>query len=675
MKLMIVESPAKCKSIQGYLGEGWQVKASFGHIRDLPQKQMGVDLVTFKPQYEVSSRSKRNVNELKRLASTADHVVLATDPDREGESISWHLKATLALAQGRYSRVSFNEISRKAIQQALQQASDIDYALVKAQEARRVIDRLVGYAVTPAISNIHGSWITAGRVQSVAVRLVVERDITIRDFKPMDYYEVVLNFVTEGQNWYAKWMIQPYLVGDATHIQQRDLAEQIAQVRELRVVDFAKSQRKRNPYAPFITSTLQQAASSVLKISPKQCMSIAQALFEAGMITYHRTDNPNLSEDGYQAVIDWLNTHGYEAHAVASQNTWKTKKNAQEGHEAIRPVDIVQDPGLVKGTIDEDQFAVYQLIWQRAVASQMKAAVYDVTEIILESKLVIEGRAPRFMAKGSTEVYAGWMLIENQLNETNDEEEDNQSLPNIVAGTALTATDGQVLSKKTKPPARFTEASLVKKLEDEGVGRPSTYASILENIVKRQYVKLQKRTLIATETGFAIYGLLKEKFRFFEVSYTSSVEDRLDKIAHRQDSYETLIREVYGQLSQELITLGARVPDNTDLNQQSTPRAPIDETYPCECGQGFYQLRSGSKGSFFGCSAYPKCRHTKEVMEGKPVDKKPVNSQPKGQVVTCPTCHSGNLVKRKVKSGKNKDKLFHGCSLYPNCKHFAWIDK
>ncbi len=531
--LVIVESPAKCSKIESILGPGWIVKASYGHIRDLPDKQMGVSTDNYVPNYVMTARSKQNVVALRKLAKQADQVYLATDPDREGEAISWHLREVLNLK--RYKRATFNEITRQAVSQGIEDAGDIDLDMVKAQEGRRIIDRLVGYTVSPAISKAYGSWITAGRVQSIAVRIVVDREKKIQDFKPTDYFDVLLSFDTACCIWKAKWLSEDYLSEGQEYIQNSALAESVAHTSLVKVISSEVKPFKRRPPAPFITSTLQQAGSTLLKFSPKRTMELAQKLFDEGLITYHRTDNPNLSETGYQEVTNFLENNGYQDDIVKPMNTWKTKANAQEGHEAIRPTSIMNLPREVSNLFDSDMADLYRAIWFRTTTCQMKSAEYILTRTLLESVNDIEGRRARFVANGKDLKYAGWLKLAKSSEDLTNEENpyndglNDQLIPELVENSEVQVLSGEALAKKTKSPARYTEASLVKKLEDEGVGRPSTYASILENVTKREYVAVESRKLHATELGFIIYDLLAGKLSLMEMSYTRDIETQLDE--------------------------------------------------------------------------------------------------------------------------------------------------
>ena len=712
MKLVIVESPNKCKKIQGYLGQGWVVKASLGHVRDLPEKDLGVDLETFRPTYVPTAKGRKILASLRTSIKSADQVYLATDPDREGEAIAWHLADALGLRSPH--RVTFNEITRQAVQAAVQRPGRIDLARVAAQECRRVLDRLVGYRVSPALSNVHGSWLTAGRVQSVAVRLVAERELAIRNFKPESYVEVFLDFETDDIAWQAQWMPGDLLGEDRKHWTDKAFAQRVAALRDVNVAGVTRQKKSRRPPPPFITSSLQQAASITLKISPKRCMQVAQSLFEEGLITYHRTDNPNLSDEGIDEVIAWLKANDHEV--ATRPNRWKAKAGAQEGHEAIRPTDVGKLPDVLANLLDKDQLAVYRLIWLRTVASQMPDAKFDHTTISLTSRERLDGRAMRFIARGKVLISEGWMALTRKDVTEDEDGEESQVLPVLAEDSLLCAKDGRVVDKQTKPPARYTEASLIRRLENEGIGRPSTYAAILTNIIQRGYIALEKRKLKAMDLGIAIYQALTTRFRFMELDYTRDVEAQLDRIATGEATYGTVIGRVYAQLSSELEAFNSQPPDlgqehhacpecgkplrlikgrfwgcsgypdcrYTASDRDGRPgepkaRAEADTRYPCDCGNGFMQQRQGRAGVFWGCSAYPQCKQTLPDDQGKPgnvsrsgtADNKGAGSK----LVAgspCPTCGSNTLVSRTMGKGSNEGRRFLGCTGFPDCRFFAW---
>jgi DNA topoisomerase-1 len=709
--LMIVESPNKCKKIQSILGPDWIVKASMGHVRDLPPKEMGVDFDTFQPSYVPSTKGKAVLSGLRKLTRAVDHVWLATDPDREGEAIAWHLQQALNLK--RPHRVSFNSITKSSVTKSVNNPTVIDMSLVHAQEGRRVLDRLVGYSVSPELSRAcgNGAWLTAGRVQSVALRIVAERELELMNFKPKDYLEVYLHFNTDNIRWKAKWIPGDLLPELERYWTNREFALQVADIRNVIITSIDRLKKSNRPPPPFITSTLQQAASVSLRISPKQCMQSAQKLFEAGLITYHRTDNPNLSDEGAAEVRDWLVSNQYGDHISGKVNTWKSKANAQEGHEAIRPTSISNLPDGCQD-IPQDLQHLYKLIWQRAVACQMKNTELEVTKISLSSNDMIDGNAMCFIVQGEQLIYSGWRLLSGRDAADETVVDDCQKLPQLNPNQHLCAIDGTVEDKQTKPPIRYTEASLIKKLEVEGVGRPSTYASIIDNIIHREYVLIAKRKLHATDLGILIVRTLIDRFSFLELKYTSEIEALLDQVAVGKMEYFDVVSTAYRVLTSELGSLSELGAQNevkfncpecgkalrliknkfwgcsgypacgyTAPNDKGKPGVPrsrtignvMDKSYPCDCGTGFLQRRKSKTGFFWGCSNYPKCTHTQPDDDGKPG--KRVNLPSKvthAAGEACPTCKTGTLVLRTLKNGKNAGRKFYGCTNYPTCEHFSW---
>ncbi len=579
--LFIVESPGKTKKIASFLGAGFTVKASFGHVRDLPPKDMGVDIDHgFKPTYVVidnkAGKSKRSIiNELKAQAGKADSIYLATDDDREGESIAWHLYVALGLKRlGKpVHRVRFNAITRQAISKAMGNLGTLDIPLVSAQECRRVLDRLVGWMVSPKLRHL-GKGFSAGRVQSPAVRLVVERELEIRNFQPVTHYTVEAH-MDQPFPWKALWDHAPYREKGQTLWLDKTVAEAVAKVTRLKLLSVEKSQRERRPPPPFITSTLQQAASVALRLSPEKTMAIAQKLYEQGLITYMRTDNPNLSEEGLQDIAAYLEANHLPA--ATKPNTWKTKDSVQAAHEAIRPTHAAERSG---GENREEQ-ALYQLIWQRAVASQMANAVFDVTEARLEGNVAVplrENQLAVFIAKGETVVAKGWMaLTEPHEDKESQPDESTQPLPPLKPKDEFDCK-GVCLTKQTTPPARYTEASLVKKLEELGIGRPSSYATIVGNLKSpvRNYVTLNaKRQLEPTGRGFALIDeLVGKQFSFIEYNYTKHLETGLDQIAAGKHTYQALLGEAWGVLQTEL----ARMGSTGYRGKQPTPNETLEHT-------------------------------------------------------------------------------------------------
>lgn len=641
MKLMIVESPGKVKKIQSILGEAWKVKASVGHVRDLPVKALSIDIKNgFRPLYELTERGRDVIKQLRPLTQKADEVYLATDLDREGEAIAWHLKIALGLKQ--YQRVAFAEISKGAIQQAIQKPRQLNMDLVKAQETRRVLDRLVGYQVSPAVSTVFNRCgLSAGRVQTPALGLVVRREIAIQNFVAKDYVDVYLIFDGQTANpWCAKWDASFLFQEGQTHWTDQAFAQQVAQVRSVQVDRYEAKPQARHPYAPLITSTLQQAASAVLKLSPADTMKLAQTLYEQGLITYMRTDSPNLSDEAAQMARRWLNANGFVADVNPIIPRWASKEGAQEAHEAIRPVDFMvrNVGGAAAGDLRVQ--ALYDLIWMRAVASQMKPALYDTQTLLLQAPL--QGRRLTFVARARALRYPGWMKLVQEP-DPEVQEDDNESsaagipanclLPTLETGTAIQPSSGQVVACKTKPPGRYTEASLVKELESLGIGRPSTYASILKNLVDRQYMEVKKRKLFATPLGIALFDLV-QPCTFAETSYTASIEDRLDRIAQRQDEYLAVVSAVHQQLESEIAKLGSQKRE-----------LPVMET---DGHLSTKKTHSPTK------SANKKTRST-SYHDGD----------------RCPVCKQGKIKFKTVKSGPNIGKPMYGCSDRA-CRFFAW---
>lgn len=635
MKLIIVESPAKIKKIQECLGSDWKVTASVGHIRDLPQKEMGIEPPNFVPSYEVTEDKKKVVADLKKLVKDASEVYLATDLDREGEAIAFHLKETLNLKT--YKRVTFSEITKNAILKAVENPRQIDDAMVAAQESRRVLDRLVGFTVSPALSNQSGITLSAGRVQSPAVRIAVEREREIRNFVKQEFYTVTttlengLTLELDAKGW----------CDNDKHIFDKSVAEAIAENKNYVVSKASIDEKKANPRAPFTTSTLQQAASSLLKMSPKETMKNAQALFEQGAITYHRTDTPNLSAEAFEEIKALLTEEGYDTQD--QQLTWSSKENAQEAHEGIRPTNIAE--GLVGQ--DANQKKLYELIRERTLASVMPPAIDVVTSIELSSVEPIKAGELEnhaiFKVSGKVEKYAGWrkiVVIEAAKKGAGE-------LPVMVyEGENHTGTN-EVKSKSTQPPSRYTEASLVKALDNLGIGRPSTYAAILENITSRGYIQLgtgeggksKEMQVVATPLAETLIDAII-KMTFVNLDYTKKLEDDLDLIAHNKGTYLDLVRDVYEVLNSELgnIEIESMEPQN-----------------PCPSCKSNLRRIKGSKGYFWGCSNR-ECGFTCEDDKSKPAET---------EIHNCPEC-SKKLNKRKGSNG-----WFWSCSGYPDCNFSA----
>ncbi|CAK7032420.1 MAG: DNA topoisomerase 1 [Desulfovibrio sp.] len=594
-KLLILESPGKVKKVQEILGSGWKVAASVGHVRDLPVKEMGVAAPDFKPQYVPTDRGKDVLGRLANMVKNAEAVYLATDPDREGEAIAWHLEDALKLKDAK--RVTYSEITEKAIKAALDAPRSIDMALVAAQEGRRVLDRFCGYMVSGPLSNVAGQKLSAGRVQSPAVRLVVEREREIQNFRSITHYGAELTFenvdnITDG--WKAVWQVNPWLEDGQEYLLDKALAEKVAALRSLEVVDCKESESRSAPPAPFTTSSLQQAASNALKFTPKQTMQLAQKLYESGHITYMRTDSPNLSEDAVEALRAFCESKGWPL--VEKPRTWKSKEVAQQAHEAIRPTHIEEE----EAGETTDEKALYSLIRLRSLASQLEDAVYAVRTLQLTADL--DGKQALFEARGRTLLSQGWKVLTTEDAATEDDTDSAESenpVPAMKPGTRPTALSGIVLTKKTKPAARFTEASLIRELEKRGIGRPSTYAAILDTIMSRGYVKTEKRFLVPTPVGVMVVDSLQGNFSFVDYEFTRTMEQALDDIAAGKANYRSVIGEAHARLEQELQTFAK-------ATGKGCPK----------CGKPMVRRvkKTGKDGKggydFWGCTGWPECKET-----------------------------------------------------------------
>lgn len=654
MKLVIVESPGKCKKIQAILGDGWNVQASVGHIRDLPRKELGVDLDSLKPHYEETKKDV--IRSLKSKAKAATEVWLATDLDREGEAIAWHLQKVLGLTKPK--RIVFNEITQDAVRNAVAQPREIDVNRVAAQESRRVIDRLVGYLVSPAICNIANDKLSAGRVQSVVVKLVVERDDAIVAFKPTDHFTVGLQF-NDNPEWTATLDTKPYVSEDSPYITDRTFAERVAGVNAAKVIGNETKPSFRKAPAPFITTTLQQAGSIHLNFSSSRTMEIAQKLYEQGFITYHRTDYPNLSNDGREKVYAHLRSLDFGDSIPDKPNVEKVPEGAQEAHEAIRPSDFTKSTD----GLDKDCLALYQMILDRTLASQMRAAEYSKTTIVLEGFGVeIDGQPPIFRATGSRLVHPGWKVI-TASDQTSEEGEsdDSQVLPKVDFGAVLVNFKALIKDQKTKPPAKFTEASIIKTLEKMQIGRPATYASIIKNITDRGYVQIEKRKFTAMEKGRLVVDLLKG-FNFMDYAFTKDMEALLDHVAGGSSTYKATVSKMLRVLQEDMVSLEG---------------VTVAVTNPCpKCGSQVNRVK-GKFGFFWSCSGFRAgCDFTGQDSKGKMLtEEQAIARREKKAKQTEATehlcsCGAGSLVRRKAKKkGANGEaQYWYGCNTFPACK-------
>jgi DNA topoisomerase-1 len=592
MKLLIVESPGKVKKIQEFLGPEWKVAASVGHVRDMPVKKMGVAAPDFRPEYEATERGAGVLKRLAALAKTADAVYLATDPDREGEAIAWHLADALKLKNPK--RVAYAEITRSAVTTALASPRSIDMALVRAQEARRVLDRFCGYMVSGPLSRVSGQKMSAGRVQSPATALIVERERAIQSFVSTTHYSVELSFesldnITDG--WKAQWLVKDWLPDNAEYLTDKAIAEKIAALRSLDVLDGKEEESRSAPPAPFTTSSLQQTANTALKFTARRTMELAQSLYEAGAITYMRTDSPNLSAEAITAIRAYASEKGLPL--PESPRVWKAKGNAQEAHEAIRPTHMeIEDAGET-----EEHKALYRLIRLRALASQLADAVYAV--VVLRLGADVDGKQAVFEAKGRKMLAPGWKALNIPEEETGDAAAMDNPAPLLKTGSKATALSGNVLTRNTAPPSRYTEASLVRELEKRGIGRPSTYAAIIETIKKREYVKLEKNRFVPTPLGVMLLDSLQGKFSFCEYDFTEKMEQALDDIAENRADYVSVLAPAYQTLADEV----AAFEKATGKVCPSCGKAMVHRV-----GKG--KGKGGKPYDFWGCSGCPECKQT-----------------------------------------------------------------
>ena len=708
MKLVIVESPTKAKTIEKYLGKPFTVVASYGHIRDLPKSKMGIDIANdFAPQYVIPTKARKTITALKKLAMKASEIILATDEDREGEAIAWHLTQALGLADAKRKtqnaklpivvRIAFHEITEEAIEEALKTPRELDERLIDAQQARRILDRLVGYELSPFLWRKIYRGLSAGRVQSVAVRLIVEREREIQAFKTEEYWTIEGNFLTPDKAIIeAKLYAQNGKTLDKFAITNEVAAKTLATIlkkADYRVAKVERKATKKNAPAPFTTSLLQQEASRRLGLSPKQTMMIAQQLYEGialgtegsvGLITYMRTDSMTLAEKFLHETKEFIvKTYG-ERYAAASPRRFKSKsKNAQEAHEAIRPTDPRRHPEDVKNYLDPRQHKLYDLIWRRTMASQMPEAEIETTAIdIAENK---PSHNYTFRATGSVITFDGWRRLYVDNN-------DEQTLPQVSEGDALNLKSLEPIQHFTEPPPRYSEATLIKALEEYGIGRPSTYAPTVSTVVDRGYVEREDRRLKPTELAFLVNDLLVEHFpKIVDYQFTAHFEEELDDIAEGTKQMLPVLKEFYEPFKQNLMDKEATL-SKKDISEEAT-----DEK--CElCGKPMV-IKFGRYGKFLACSGFPECKNAKplagtpeaegtdEVCDkcGKPMqikrgrfgtflgctgypECKNIKSMNKKTGVACPDCGQGEIVEKRSKRGRN----FYSCNRYPDCKFALW---
>ncbi len=657
-KLIIVESPTKIKTIKEYLGDEYEVTASMGHVRDLPAAKLNVDVKkNFEPKYAVIKGKEKLVKELKAAVDRSEEVYLATDPDREGEAISWHLATLLELDMEKANRVTFNEITKTGIMNGIANPHKIDMDLVNAQQARRILDRLVGYRISPFVSQKIRRGLSAGRVQSVAVRLIVDREEEIRAFKPEEYWTIDAKFTPPAQR---KAFVASF-VGDETgkvKIENKEQSDKYLARLENAVytVDSVKKgTRKKQPAPPFITSTLQQDASRRLGFQTKRTMKVAQELYEGveikgkgqvGLITYMRTDSLRISEEARAMTAEYIKSTYGEKYLPEKPRYFKSRNNAQDAHEAIRPTMVSLTPEEAKASLTSDQYKLYKLIWQRFIASLMATCLQNTVKVEIRAASA-ENPAEycTFSASGYTVKFDGFTVL---YDVDTDDEEGGTKLPDLSQGDVLKLKELAGNQHFTQPPARFTEASLVKALEENGVGRPSTYASIISTIIAREYIVRESKLLKPTELGEATTKLLKSKFpKFVNTKFTAQMETSLDDISEGNLEYVGILREFYDELEATLKKAKAEMEGvKIQLEEDKTD-------IPCEkCGR-MMVIKTGRFGKFLACPGYPDCKNTKPLIAETGAK--------------CPKC-GGNVIQRKSKKGY----VFYGCGNYPNCDFSTW---
>ena len=651
-KLLIIESPNKIKSIKKYLGSDYEVMATKGHIRDLPKSKLGVDTENdFKPQYINMADKKDVIKALKDAAANSDSVYLATDPDREGEAISWHLAQILALDMNEANRVTFNEITKTGVTAGIKAPRKLNLDLVDAQQARRVLDRIVGYKLSPFLWKKVKSGLSAGRVQTVALRLIVEREREIEKFKEEEYWTIDAKLASGRKTFTAK-LFSDKNGNKMDTVENGEIANSIVESlndAQYQVTEIKKGKRNRQPAPPFITSTLQQEASRKLGFTGQRTMRIAQQLYEGvdipgvgatGLITYMRTDSLRISEEARAAANGFITEHYGAKYLPSSPRYFKSKNGAQDAHEAIRPTDINLTPEFVKSALTAEQYKLYKLIWERFVASLMAVCVQDTVTATIAANDYL------FKASGYSIRFDGFTVL---YEEGKDETEENAvSLPEMNEGDILKLRELIPNQHFTQPPARYTEPTLIKALEENGIGRPSTYAPILSNILNRDYIERVKKSFKPTNLGMVVVDLMTEHFnRVFDVKFTAGLEEKLDKIGEGDLNWVDTIRDFYDDFDK----LYKKAEDSLDGKRV---KVPVEETdVLCEkCGSKMV-IRSGRFGKFLACPNYPQCKNTKPMPEDEV--KEP-----------CPKC-GGKLVKRISKKGKK----FYGCSNYPNCDFAA----
>ncbi|MCS6789092.1 MAG: type I DNA topoisomerase [Patescibacteria group bacterium] len=655
MKLIIVESPTKAKTISSFLNKDYEIQSSYGHIRDLPKSKLGIDIENnFEPQYIIPQKAKKTVNFLKKLADKSEEIILATDEDREGEAIAWHLSKALNLDDSKTKRIVFHEITKSAIETALQNPRKIDLNLVNAQQARRILDRLVGYKLSPFLWKKITKGLSAGRVQSVALRLIVEREEEIKNFKPEEYWTIQAIFEANQKKFEAELIKKNNIILNKLDIKNENEALEIKKDLEkssFKILNIETKKINKNPLPPFITSTLQQVASTRLKFSAKKTMFLAQELYERGLITYMRTDSTNISEEALTKTFEWIKNNLPKEYLLSKPNKFKTKsKLAQEAHEAIRPT----NPNILSKNINlgKDHQKLYDLIWSRFIASQLPPAIFLNTKI----EILGENKENNYtlLSIGSIIEFDGFLKIWQTKT-------DEKILPKISKNDSINLLNIKTIQHFTEPPPRYTEASLIKILEKYGIGRPSTYAPIISIIQERNYVNKENNKFYPTEIGILVNKVLTENFpQIVDINFTAQIEEKLDLIAENKINWKKTIQEFYEPFEKNL------KEKYESVKKESLIAEKTNEI--CEkCGKPMI-IKFGKFGKFLACSGFPECKNTKKIENAIKTN------------IQCPEClkdekrsqNPGFLVQRKIKKGKVKGKIFWGCSNYPGCNYVNW---
>ncbi len=650
-KLVIVESPAKAKTIEKYLGKNYVVEASMGHVRDLPKSQLGVDIEdNYNPKYITIRGKGELLDKLKKEAKKSEQIFLATDPDREGEAISWHLAHILKLDNDKKCRIEFHEITKNAVKNALKAPRKINVNLVNAQQARRILDRLVGYKVSPILWSKVKWGLSAGRVQSVALRMICDREEEINSFIQKEYWTVECSMHKSKDKKTFLVKLNSLKGKKLEILNKEDTDKIIADLKngEFKVSKIKKSSKSKNPLPPFTTSTLQQDAYKKMNFSTKRTMSIAQQLYEGvdvkgygtmGLITYMRTDSVRISEEAQKNALDFIKSSFGDNYAPETPRIFKSKKSAQDAHEAIRPTNIEITPERVRDSLKDDQYKLYSLIWKRFIASQMASCIMDVTSID------IVNQDYGLKASGSIMKFDGFMKVYEYSTE---EEGENTNIPELKEGEVLKNEKIEGKQHFTQPPARFSEASLVKTLEENGIGRPSTYAPIISVLLDRKYTEREKKTLKPTELGIIVNNILSEYFKqIVDLEFTADMESKLDNVEDGKENWNKVVDEFFSPLK-EAISIAEKEIAKVTIEDKVTD-------IKCEnCGR-FMVIKHGRFGDFLACPGYPECKNTKPIVEELDVE--------------CPKCGGKVLVKKSRKGRK-----FYGCSNYPDCNFVSWFE-